>query len=80
MRLFQADSTSRGAVQAHVGVSLKKPHHIVTIQFSDVVKDHANSLGSDPIFAYCNPSQSHQKTTKKLHQIQDASPSDQNLY
>ena len=28
---------------AHIGAdSLKKPHHIVTLQFSEVVKDHAN--------------------------------------
>ena len=28
---------------AHIGgESLKKPHHIVTLRFSEVVKDHAN--------------------------------------
>ena len=40
MRFFQPDSTA--AVQAHDGAeSLKKPHHIITLQFSEVVKDHA---------------------------------------
>ena len=29
-------------MQAHIGAdSLKKPHHIITLQFSEVVKDHA---------------------------------------
>ena len=31
------------AVTAAGAVSLKKPHHIVTLQFSEVVKDHANN-------------------------------------
>ena len=35
-------------MQAHAGAeSLKKPHHIVTLRFSEVlVKDHANSIKS----------------------------------
>ena len=41
MRFFQADSTSSRAAYA-VAESLKKPHHIVTLAFSEVVKDHAN--------------------------------------
>ena len=33
---------------AYVGAEcLKKPHHIVTLQFSEVVKDHANYIGQD---------------------------------
>ena len=45
MRFFQADSTSSNAGPAHIGAeSLKKPHHIVTLRFSEVVKDHAKYL------------------------------------
>ena len=36
MRFFQADSTSRHAN------SMKKPHHIVILRFSELVKGHAN--------------------------------------
>ena len=37
--------TAPAAGLAHVGAeSLKKPHHIVTLQFSEVVKDHAKCL------------------------------------
>ena len=49
VKCFHADKgaellklTELAAVPAHVGAeSLKKPHHIVTLQFSEVVKDHA---------------------------------------
>ena len=37
--------TAPAAMPAHTGAkSLKKPqpHHIITLQFSEVVKDHAN--------------------------------------
>ena len=37
--------TAPAAMPAHAGAkSLKKPqpHHIITLQFSEVVKDHAN--------------------------------------
>ena len=47
MRFFHADSTSRmlPAMLALVGAdSLKKPHHIITLRFSDVVKDHAKCM------------------------------------
>ena len=45
MRFFQADSTAPAAMLAHVGADcLKKPHHIVTLRFIEVVKDHANYL------------------------------------
>ena len=30
------------AVMAAGAVSLKKPHHIITLRFSEVVDDHAN--------------------------------------
>ena len=34
----------------HIGVdSLKKPHHIITLRFSEVVKDHANYHGTNSI-------------------------------
>ena len=37
--------TAPASVPAHIGAeSLKKPHHIVTLRFSEVVKDHANYL------------------------------------
>ena len=43
MRFFQAALTAPAAVRAHIDAdSLKKPNHIVTRQFSEVVKDHAN--------------------------------------
>ena len=33
---------------AHAGAeSLKKPHHIVNLRFSEVVKDHANYMNHD---------------------------------
>ena len=32
------------AAKAAGAVSLKKPHHIITLQFSEVVKDHANHI------------------------------------
>ena len=38
MMFSQAVSTNAGAV------SLKKPHHVITLRFSEVVKDHAKSL------------------------------------
>ena len=39
--------TAPAAVPAHVGAdSLKKPHHIVTLRFSEVVKDHATYVVS----------------------------------
>ena len=47
MRFFQADSTRRRAVPGYVGAdSLKKPHHIVTLQFSEVVKDHVKTMAA----------------------------------
>ena len=35
--------TSAGPGTVAGAVSLKKPHHIVTLRFSEVVKDHANN-------------------------------------
>ena len=40
MRFFQAARPSSRAGTRHIG-SLKKPHHIITLRFSEVVKDHA---------------------------------------
>ena len=35
--------TTPATVLVHIGAdSLKKPHHIVTLRFSEVVNDHAN--------------------------------------
>ena len=43
MRFFRL--TAIAGVPAHIGAdSLKKPHHIITLWFSEVVKDHANSF------------------------------------
>ena len=40
MRFFRL--TAPANVPAYVGAdSLKKPHHIITLRFSEVVKDHA---------------------------------------
>ena len=37
--------TGPAAMPAHIGAdSLKKPHHIITLQFSEVVKDRANCI------------------------------------
>ena len=43
MRFFQAVSTNVCRHGAAAGaVSLKKPHDIITLRFSEVVKGHAN--------------------------------------
>ena len=45
MRFFQELSSPMHTGMAAGAVSLKKPHHIITLQFSEVVKDHANRGG-----------------------------------
>ena len=41
MRFFQVNSTK--SMLTHIGAeSLKIPYHIVTLEFSEDVKDHAN--------------------------------------
>ena len=42
MRFFQALSFLMCAGTAAGAVRLKKPHHIKTLRFSEVVKGHAN--------------------------------------
>ena len=42
MRFFQADSTNHHAGTVVGDNSLKKPHHIIILQFSEVVKGHDN--------------------------------------
>ena len=41
MRFFHADSTIAAMLVLVGADSLKKPHHIVTLRFSEVVKNHA---------------------------------------
>ena len=46
--------TAPAAMPAHIGAdSLKKPHHIVTLRFSEAVKDHAKyRLGFNLVWIY----------------------------
>ena len=43
MRFFRL-STLTCACTAGAAVRLKKPHHIITLRFSEVVKDRANDV------------------------------------
>ena len=42
--------TAPATVPEHIGAdSLKKPHHIVTLRFSEVVKDHTKNINQNNI-------------------------------
>ena len=38
------DEVFSGSQHERCAICLKKPHHIITLQFSEVVKDHANHI------------------------------------